>query len=118
VLPILERSFPHESRPRAIIETARKFAIGKATQAELTAAQKTSLFAPRDPSVDYAQCTARDAILIAAWASTIETASIAAMVTSCDAARAAVWGSESSWDAEKAQQKELFRQMIAAEEEL
>jgi hypothetical protein len=39
VLPIFEKYYPKDNRPRVAIETARKFVVGKATQKELDAAR-------------------------------------------------------------------------------
>jgi hypothetical protein len=38
VLPLFEREYPEDKRPRVAIETARRFANGEATQQELAAA--------------------------------------------------------------------------------
>ena len=39
VLPIYEKDYPHDKRPRKAVETARLFAEGKATQKEWDAAR-------------------------------------------------------------------------------
>ena len=54
VLPLYETNYPNDNRPRQAIETARRFANGQATLAELAAA--------------------RDAARVAAWAAAGATA--------------------------------------------
>jgi len=39
VLPIFEKAYPNDSRPRVSIETARKFANGRTTREEMAAAR-------------------------------------------------------------------------------
>lgn len=60
VLPIYERDYPDDKRPRHAVETARLFADGKASDSELDAA--------RDAAWDAAGAAARDAAGGAAWA--------------------------------------------------
>ena len=70
VLHIFEAKFPDDKRPRACIETDRRFAFGDATMAELA--------------------TARDAAATAAWgASAASAASAATAAWAASAARAA-----------------------------
>ena len=39
VLPIFEREYPHDKRPREVLETSRRFALGQATRQKLTVAE-------------------------------------------------------------------------------
>lgn len=71
VLPIFERDFPGDDRPRRAIEMARRFAVGDATRDELAAARDA----------------AGDAEKAAAWA--------AAWAAAGDAA----WAAEAAWAA-------------------
>jgi hypothetical protein len=48
VLPIYERDYPNEGRPRMAIEMARRFAKGNATRKELAAARDAAWDAARD----------------------------------------------------------------------
>lgn len=43
VLPLFEKKYPNDKRPRQAIEVARKFANGQATQVELDAARVADL---------------------------------------------------------------------------
>ena len=61
VLPIFEKAYPDDKRPRASIETARKYANGKATQDELAAARAAAWDAARAAAWDAAWDAARDA---------------------------------------------------------
>ena len=47
VLPIFEKAYPADKRPRQCIETARKFANGEATQEQLNAARAAAWAAAR-----------------------------------------------------------------------
>jgi hypothetical protein len=77
VLPIYEKEYPNDNRPRTAIETAKRYSQGKATEGELSAAW------------DAARDAARAAAWAAAWA--------AARAAAWDAARAAAW--DAAWDA-------------------
>ena len=63
-LPIFEKQFPKDTRPRKTIETARLFANGNASQEELDAARDAAWAAARDAAWAAARAAARDA----AWA--------------------------------------------------
>ena len=63
VLPIYEKHYPNDHRPRRAVEVARLFADGKATQEELAAARA----AARDAAWDAASAAAWDAARAAAW---------------------------------------------------
>jgi hypothetical protein len=91
VLPIFERDYPHDTRPRVAIATARKFADGLATSEELHAARGAAWGAARDAAWDAARGAARDA----AWD--------AARGAAWDAARGAAWDAETSWQIERLQ---------------
>jgi hypothetical protein len=68
-LPIFERDYPNDPRPRQAIEVARRYANGQATDEERAAA--------------------RDAARAAAWAAARDAARAAAWAAARDAARAA-----------------------------
>ena len=53
VLPLFERDYPEDKRPRAAIETARRFANGNATREELAAAWDAVWDAARDATWAY-----------------------------------------------------------------
>jgi hypothetical protein len=94
VLPIFEKAYPKDGRPRAAIETARLFAGGKATQEELAAAW------------DAARAAARAAARDAAWDAARAAARAAAWDAAWDAAWAAAWAA--AWDAERKWQTNLL----------
>jgi len=93
VLPIFEKEYPDDKRPRLAIEAARKFAIGQATQEELFAAWD-------------AAWAARDAAWVAAWAA--RDAAGAAAWAARDAARDAAGAAEREW--QKQRLAELLQQ--------
>jgi hypothetical protein len=67
VLPIFERLYPTDLRPRHAIAVARRFAMGEATTAELAAAAAATSDAARAAG-DVAWVAASDAAEDAAWA--------------------------------------------------
>ena len=81
VLPIFEREYPNDPRPRMAIETAEKYANGEANYDELDAA----FAAARDAARSTARSTARSA------------ARSAAMAAARDAAMAAAWDKYNGW---------------------
>lgn len=86
VLPIYERDYPNESRPRMAIEMARRFAKGNATRKDLAAA--------RDAAWDAARDSARAAAWVAAWVAALDAALEA---TEWAAASDAAWATERAW---------------------
>ena len=64
VLPIYEKEYPDDKRPRECIKVARKFAHGKATREEMTAARAAAVAAARAAD----RAAARDAAWDAARA--------------------------------------------------
>ena len=68
VLPIYEKECPDDKRPRECIEVARKFAHGKATREEMTAARAAAVDAARDAAWDAAWDAAGAAAVDAARA--------------------------------------------------
>ena len=88
-LPIFEKKYPNDNRPRVAIETAERYANGEATIEELNAAS------------DAANAAASAAVRAAAWAAArdaaSDAASAAAWAAAWDAARAAA--SDAAWDA-------------------
>ena len=61
VLPIYEKRYPDDNRPRHAIEVARLYADGKATEEELAAARAAAWDAARAAARDAAWAAARDA---------------------------------------------------------
>ena len=109
VLPIYERQYPDDQRPRQAIETARRYAEGQATQDELTAAGDAAWSATWAAVRDAALSSPR-AVAYAAWATAgdaaraardaAEDVARAARAAACDAAYAA-WATAgaAAWDA-------------------
>ena len=86
-LPIFERDYPEDKRPRQAIETARRFANGEATCEELDAVWDAAGDAARAP----AWAAAGDAAGAAAWVAARDAAWDAARDAAGDAAWAAAW---------------------------
>ena len=84
-LPIFEKKYPNDNRPRVAIETAERYANGEATIEELNAARAAAWDAARAAASDAARAAARAA------------ASAAASAAAWDAARDAA--SDAAWDA-------------------
>ena len=111
VLPIFEKDYPDDKRPRNAIEVAKKFANGKATKDELAAAsaaardaaRAAARDAARDAARAAARAAARDAARAAAWAAARAAASAAARDAAWDAARDAAWAA-----ARKTQLRKFF----------
>lgn len=103
VLPIFERARPSDDRPHRAIETARRFANGNASDAELSDAQAGA----RD-----AQAAARDGAfkpsVEAAYAANHTCNDKAAITIAAVPAAAAAGG-----DSERAWQKQRFRALVA-----
>ena len=91
VLPIFEKAYPADKRPRQCIETARKFANGKATQEQLNAARDAAWAAAWDAAGDAAWAAAGAAARAAAWDAAWAAAWAAAGDAAGAAARAAAW---------------------------
>lgn len=93
VLPIYERDYPNDRRPRAAIETARRYANGEATRKELAAARDAAGDATWAAARTAAWAAARDA----AWAAARDAARAAARDAAMDAARATARAAERAW---------------------
>jgi len=93
VLPIFEKLYPNDKRPRAAIETARRYANGEATIEELNAARSAARYA------------AEYATRYAAKSAAESAAGYAAESAAESAAR----------DAEKEWQEQRFRQLLDEE---
>ncbi len=98
-LPIFERDYPEDKRPRHAIETARRFANGEATCEELAAAGAAA-GAAWDAAGAAAWDAARDAAWDAAWDAALDAAWTAEDAAG-DAGRAAAWAAESRWQADR-----------------
>lgn len=83
VLPIYERAYPGDRRPRDAIAVARRYADGEATEEEMVAAGAAAW--------DAARAAARAAAEAAASAATWATARAAARAAADAAAKAASW---------------------------
>ena len=92
VLPLWEAKYPSDSRPRDAIATARRFAIGDATPAELTAARAAAWAAWDAAWAAEASGAAAKAAAWAAW-----DAAWAAAGAAWAAAGAAAWDAEQAW---------------------
>ena len=140
VLPIWEKYYPEDKRPHIAIETARKYTRGEATLTELEAAKDAAkdaasaaawaaaaaadaAWAARYGAWGDAASAARDAAwaatwdatLAATWDATLAAADAAAAAdadAAWDTARDTTWGTTwgTTWDAERAEQKRIFRE--------
>ena len=97
VLPIFEKEYSGDPRVRNCIEVARRFAQGKATKEEITAARDAARDAARGAARGAAWAAARGAAWGAAWA-----AAWAAAGAAWDAAGAAWAAAGAAWDAARA----------------
>jgi len=116
VLPIYEKEYPDDDRPRKAIAVARLYADGKATQEELDAARAAAEAADRDATaaaLDAPRTAASSAALAAALSAarvpTLDVTFAAAGAAAWDAAdrdaecaadRDAAWDEECAWQAE------------------
>ena len=87
VLPIFEKDYPNDDRPRKAIQAARDYANGLIGEEAMYAA----MYAAWDAAGDAAWDAARDAARAAAWDAARAAASAAASAAGWDAARAAAW---------------------------
>jgi len=105
VLPIYEKHYPDDKRPRQAIETARRFANGEATQEELAAAWDAARAAAGAAAWNAARAAAWNAARAAAWAAARNAARAAVGDAARDAARAAAGAAagaaECKWQNEK-----------------
>ncbi len=103
VLPIFEKQYPEDKRPRQAIEVSRRYANGEATLEELNAAagaaRSAAWAATWDATWDAGAAAARDAGA-AAGAAARAAAWAAAWGATWDAAGAATWAAAgAAWDA-------------------
>ena len=97
VLPIYEKDYPKDKRPRQAIEVARRYAEGKASDSELAAAWTAARAAAWDAAWTAARAAAWAAAWDAAWDAVWDAARDAAM----DATWAAAWAAERQWQAKR-----------------
>jgi hypothetical protein len=109
VLPIYEKDYPNDMRPRAAINATRAFALGKiraaARDAAWAAARDAAWAAAGDAAWDAARDAAGDAAGAAARAAARVAAGAAARDAARDAAGAAAWPCPAwaaAWDAQAA----------------
>ncbi len=101
VLPIFEKYYPADQRPRICISASRDFANGKITREQLTAARAalwSAAFWAAAAAAAAAAATATAAARDAAWAAAAAAATATATATA--AARDAAWAAEKKWQAE------------------
>ena len=103
VLPIFERDYPNDKRPRQSIEVARRFAMDKATAEELSDAGNAARAAASSAVRSAAREAARAAARAAARDTTWEAAWDAARTVAWAATRAVTWDADwdAAWDAER-----------------
>jgi hypothetical protein len=107
-LPVYERAYPGDTRPRETIATARRFARGEATREELAAARAAAGAAAGDAARAAAWAAARAAAGDAARAAARAAAGAAAGDAAGDAARDAAGAAagaaagDAAWDAARA----------------
>ena len=126
VLPLFEKEFPEDRRPRRAIEVTRLFADGQATKDELGAAAKaakaavaaaeTAAWAAAETAkatwtANVAVWTAADVAAEAAWAA--KAAAWAAAITTEAAAWAITWAADTAaWVATEATEREWQKQRL------
>ncbi len=98
VLPIFEKEYPNDNRPRNAIAVARRFANGDSSAEELAAARDAAWAAAGDAALAAAGAAARDAALAAALAAASAAARDAAWASARDAAWNATWNA--TWAAQ------------------
>ena len=114
VLPMFEKHYPTDKRPKMAMEVARRYALGNASKEELSAAWAA------------AWAAAGDTAGAAVWAAAGNAAGAAAWAAAGDAAGAAVWAAAGAadwaaagaadWAAEQAWQREQFIAMLNEKE--
>ena len=110
VLPIFEREYPRDTRPRAAIAAARQWARGEIGDASRAAARDAAWDAAGAAAGDAAGAAAGDAAGAAAWDAAGAAARAAAGDAAGDAARAAAGAAERRW-----QTKRLLRYLNGKE---
>jgi len=118
VLPIFEKKYPKDDRPRKAIQAARDFANGKITAQERAAAGDAARAAAAHAAGDAARAAAWAAAGAAAWAAARAAAGAAAWAAAGDAARAAAWDAAraaagaAAWAAAGAAQTKIIRKYL------
>ena len=100
-LPIFEKDYPDDKRPRHAVEVARLYADGKASESELAAARDAATDATWAAATDAARAAAWDAAWAAAWDAARAAAWAAARAAARDAAMDATWAAERQWQAKR-----------------
>jgi len=96
VLPLFEKAYPGDKRPRQAIRAARDFVAGKITAKQLARAQAAAAWAARAAAWEAAGAAAQEAAWAAAWAAAGMAARAAAWAAGA-AARDAAREAERSW---------------------
>lgn len=103
VLEMFSQEYPTDKRPRHVIETARRFADGKASREDLGAAWAAASDAAWAAASDAARAAAgdaaKDAASDAACAAACAAGDAWASAAACDVARAAAWAAarDAAW---------------------
>ena len=109
-LRFFEEKYPGDKRPRMSIETARRFAEGKATRKEMAAAGAAARDAAWDAARAAARVAARAAARAAAGAAAWAAARDAAWAAVGDASWDAAW--DAAWDAERKWQWTRLKKLL------
>ena len=114
VLPIFEDEYPGDSRPRAAIETARRFADGEATTMELAAARAAARAAFWDADYDPARAAVRaaSATMEARTPGASRASWIAWTARAAKVARAARAARAAARNAERTAQTQMLRNVL------
>jgi hypothetical protein len=122
-LPLFETERPDDTRPRLAIETARRFADGKATREELatarsaawSAAESAAGYAAESAAWSAARSAAWYAALYAAWSAAESAAGYAAESAAWSAAESAAWYAAwyAAWSAAESAEHEWQTQHLA-----
>jgi hypothetical protein len=89
VLPIFEKEYPEDTRPREAIQAARDFAEGKISTENLASARASAWDAAWDTALAAARASAWDAARASAWDAAWASARDSARAAARDSARAA-----------------------------
>jgi hypothetical protein len=135
VLPLYERDYPADQRPRTAIGVARQLARGQEVAADWDAASNVAKDADWNAASDAAKDAAWDAAGAVAWDAATDAAWAAAGAVAWGAAKAAAWAAagyeasdaawveawdaawDSAWDAARAAQADIIRRYLIADEE-
>ena len=112
-LPIWEKRYPDDKRPRDAIAVARRYAAGEVDEKELDTARAAARAAAWAAARAAAGDTAWDTARAAAWAAAWDAAGAAAGDTARAAAGAAAWAWAATWAAARDWQTQRLREYLA-----